>query len=67
MDRSAGPAFDHYDGARYLLDNSDVAADVDANLADFLGSRTNGANEGRIAYDTSGQEIESTIPIGITP
>ena len=74
--RSAGPAFDHYDGARYLRDNPDVAAYVDANVADFLGSRTNGAiahyviygaNEGRIAYDISGQEIESTILIGIAP
>lgn len=74
--RSAGPAFDEYDGDRYLLDNPDVAAYVDAHVADFLGSRSNGAiahyviygaNEGRTAYDAIGQEIESTILIGIGP
>ncbi len=65
--RSAGPAFDHFDGNRYLTDWPDVAAYVDANLPAFLGSRTNGAiahfiiygaNEQRTAYDTGGALID---------
>ncbi|MFO1199563.1 MAG: hypothetical protein U1E86_21605 [Burkholderiaceae bacterium] len=65
--RSAGPAFDHFDGNRYLTDWPDVAAYVDANLPAFLGSRTNGAiahfiiygaNEQRTAYDTDGTLID---------
>jgi hypothetical protein len=32
--RSAGPKFDQFNGARYLSDNPDVAAYVDANVAD---------------------------------
>ncbi|MFO1196653.1 MAG: hypothetical protein U1E86_06730 [Burkholderiaceae bacterium] len=65
--RSAGPKFDHFDGARYLADWPDVAAYVDANLPAFLGSRTNGAiahyviygaNEQRSAYDTSGGAVD---------
>jgi len=65
--RSAGPRFDHFDGNRYLADNPDVAAYVDANLAGFLGSRTNGAiahfiiygaNEQRVAYDTTGVLVD---------
>lgn len=72
--RSAGPMFDHYDGSRYLADNPDVGAYVDAYAADFLGSRTNGAiahyviygaDEGRVAYDTSGNQIESAVLIGV--
>ena len=68
--RSAGPIFDAYDGNRYLTDNPDVAAYVDAYVGDFLGSRTNGAiahfviygaEEGRKAYDTAGNEIEMGI------
>lgn len=64
--RSAGPLFDQFDGNRYLQDNPDVAGYVDANVADFLGSRTNGAIahfaiygelEGRVAHDTSGAVI----------
>jgi len=71
--RSAGPMFDHYDGNRYLADYPDVAAYVDAYVADFLGSRTNGAiahyviygaNEGRVAYDTSGAVIDPVILVG---
>lgn len=71
--RSAGPAFDHYDGARYLADNPDVAAYVDAYVADFLGSRSNGAiahyviygaNEGRNAYDVTGHLLDQVILIG---
>ena len=65
--RSVGPRFDHFDGNRYLADNPDVAAYVDANLAGFLGSRTNGAiahfiiygaNEQRVAYDTTGVLVD---------
>jgi hypothetical protein len=71
--RSAGPIFDKFDGTKYLKDNTDVAAYVDAFVADFLGSRSNGAiahyviygaNEGRTAYDTAGQVIEQVILIG---
>jgi len=65
--RSAGPKFDQFDGNRYLTDNPDVAAYVDAYVADFLGSRTNGAiahyviygqHEQRLAYDLVGQQIK---------
>ena len=72
--RSAGPTFDKYDGTRYLKDNPDVAAYVDAYVADFLGSRSNGAiahyviygaAEGRVAYDTAGVAIEQAILIGV--
>jgi hypothetical protein len=72
--RSAGPTFDKYDGTRYLKDNPDVAAYVDAYVADFLGSRSNGAiahyviygaAEGRVAYDTAGVAIEQAILVGI--
>ena len=64
--RSAGPVLDTFDGARYLRDNPDVAAYVDAHLGDFLGSRSNGAiahyviygaGEGRAAYDAAGAAI----------
>ncbi len=74
--RSAGPAFDKYDGARYLEDNPDVAAYVDAYVNDFLGSRSNGAiahyiiygsAEGRVAYDTSGAPIAQAVLIGAEP
>ena len=59
--------FDQFNGARYLTDNPDVAAYVDANVADFLGSRSNGAiahfviygaNEQRAAYDGAGQPTD---------
>jgi hypothetical protein len=65
--RSAGPKFDHFDGDRYLSGNPDVAAYVDGNLGDFLGSRSNGAMahfpiygaaEGRTAVDLAGQPID---------
>ena len=65
--RSAGPDFDGFNGTRYLANNGDVAGYVDANIADFLGSRTNGAiahfiiygaNEGRLAYDVDGTLID---------
>ena len=58
---------DSFDGNRYLTDNPDVAAYVDAYVADFLGSRTNGAiahyviygqNEARLAYDAGGAGID---------
>ena len=64
--RAPGPAFATFDGTRYLRDNPDVAAYVDAYVDDFLGSRSNGAiahyilygaNEQRIAYDHAGQAI----------
>ncbi len=65
--RSAGPKFDRFDGQRYLAENTDVAAYVDASIADFLGSRTNGAiahcviygaNEQRAAFDAAGTQIK---------
>jgi hypothetical protein len=71
--RSAGPIFDKYDGNRYLKDNPDVAAYVDANVKDFLGSRVNGAiahyiiygaNESRTGYDSNGQAIDQVILVG---
>ena len=71
--RSAAPSFDGFDGAKYLSDNPDVAAYVDGHLADFLGSRSNGAiahyviyggNEGRLAYDANGAAIEQAVLIG---
>ena len=73
--RSAGPKFDKFDGNRYLTDNPDVAAYVDAHLPDFLGSRSNGAiahyviygqHELRLAYDLVGQQIDLgyTIDLG---
>ena len=64
--RAPGPIFDTFDGNRYLADNPDVAAYVDANVADFLGSRSNGAiahyliygaAEQRLSYDTAGQPV----------
>jgi hypothetical protein len=72
--RSASSVYDQYDGARYLRDNPDVGAYVDGNLATFLGSRTNGAiahyiiygaDEGRLAYTTESNAIESALLIGI--
>ena len=65
--RSAGPKFDTFDGERYLRENTDVAAYVDAFINDFLGSRTNGAiahfiiygaDEGRSGFQTSGAPID---------
>ena len=71
--RSAGSTFDKYDGDRYLRENPDVAAYVDANVKDFLGSRVNGAiahyiiygaNESRTGYDSNGQAIDQVILVG---
>ena len=73
--RSPGPIFDRFDGARYLADNSDVASYVDANLNDFLNSRSNGAlahfiifgaNEGRKGFDLAGQalDLDYTVLLG---
>ncbi len=65
--RAAGPAVGAFDGNRYLADNPDVAAYVDAFIGDFLGSRTNGAiahyviygaAEGRVGYDSAGGAID---------
>ena len=65
--RSPGPLFERFDGNRYLAQNPDVAAYVDAFIDDFLGSRTNGAiahyilfgaAEGRQAIDLVGQSID---------
>lgn len=64
--RSPGPQFDRFDGARYLAENPDVAVYVDANVDDFLGSRSNGAiahyviygsHEQRLAYDLDGAQL----------
>jgi serralysin len=65
--RSPGPRFDDFDGARYLRDYPDVAAYVNGNLGDFLGSQTNGAiahyllfgaNEQRLAFDSHGAAVD---------
>jgi len=65
--RAAGPKFDRFDGARYLAENPDVSAYVNAHLTDFLGSPTNGAiahfliygqNERRTAHDDHGAVID---------
>ncbi len=65
--RAPGPDFAAFDGARYLRENPDVAAYVDAYLHDFLGSRTNGAiahyilygaEEQRPAYDLASHAID---------
>ena len=70
--RSAGPMFDKFDGTRYLRENPDVGAYVDAYVKDFLGSRINGAiahyiiygaNESRKTYDTLGQLIDTSFTI----
>jgi hypothetical protein len=72
--RSAGPMFNQYDGNRYLAENPDVGAYVDGNLAAFLGSRSNGAiahyiiygaDEGRVAFDLNGAQLETAVLIGI--
>ncbi len=71
--RSASSVYNQYDGARYLRDNPDVATYVDGNLATFLGSRTNGAiahyiiygaDEGRLAFTTTGTQVEPAVIIG---
>ena len=55
-----------FDGERYLSENPDVAAYINANLDDFGGSELNGASahyikfgsaEGRLAYTTAGSPI----------
>lgn len=65
--RSPGGQFDAFDGARYLQENPDVAAYVNANLPDFLGSATNGAiahfliygiHEERSVFDVTGNPID---------
>jgi len=65
--RSPGPRFQRFDGDRYLGENPDVAAYVDAHLPDFLGSRTNGAiahfliygaDEQRAVFETTGSPID---------
>jgi Ca2+-binding RTX toxin-like protein len=72
--RSAGPMFDQYDGNRYLAENPDVGAYVDGNLSAFLGSRSNGAiahyiiygaDEGRVAFNLNGAQLETAVLIGI--
>ena len=73
--RSAGPIFDKFDGNAYLTANPDVANYVDAFVKDFLGSRTNGAiahyviygaNEGRVAHDTTGALISADFTVEAT-
>ncbi len=65
--RATNTRLAQFDGERYLDDNPDVAAYVDANLASFLGSRDNGAiahfliygaGEQRAAFDNSGQAFD---------
>ncbi len=72
--RSASAIYDSYDGARYLKENPDVAGYVNANLNAFLGSSSNGAtahyiiygaDEGRIAHQLSGDQIETAFIIGV--
>lgn len=73
--RSPGPMFDRFDGDRYLADNPDVAAYVEARMSDFLGYRVNGAiahfiiygaAEGRVMVDLMGQPInlDYTVDLG---
>ncbi len=73
--RSPGPVFDRFDGDAYLRENPDVAGYVDAHVADFLGSRSNGAiahyilygaAEAREAVDIVGQPIalDYTVDLG---
>jgi len=73
--RSAGPIFDKFDGNAYLAANLDVEEYVDGNVKDFLGNRTNGAiahyviygaNEGRVAHDTTGAVIPADFTIEAT-
>ena len=59
--RAAGPTFDRFDGARYLADNPDVAAYVDAFIGDFLGSRTNGAIAHYVTYGAGEQRVAWTL------
>ena len=72
--RSAGTRYHAFDGNDYLARNPDVAAYVDAHVADFLGSRSNGAiahyiiygaNEGRIAVDATGMAIDNSLLVGV--
>lgn len=58
-----------FDGSRYLRDNPDVAAYVNANINSFGGSQTNGAiahyvkfgaNEGRQGYQVDGDSVPFT-------
>lgn len=65
--RSPGPDFHRFDGDRYLAENPDVAAYVDVNVGDFLGSRSNGAiahyviygsHEQRLAFDLDAQPVD---------
>lgn len=66
--RAPSARFQAFDGPRYLTENPDVAAFVNANLPAFLGSATNGAiahlllygtDELRPAYTTTGTMILS--------
>ena len=68
--RATNTRLAQFDGERYLDDNPDVAAYVDANLSSFLGSRDNGAiahfmiygaQEQRAAFDDSGVKLDDIL------
>lgn len=68
--RAAVLGLNNFNGARYLAENPDVAAYVNAHLPDFLGSVSNGAlahyvkfgaSEQRVAFDLSGGTIQLDI------
>ncbi|MER2538975.1 MAG: hypothetical protein ABTQ26_07020, partial [Azonexus sp.] len=68
--RAPSLALAQFDGVRYLADNPDVAAYVNANLGQFGGSVTNGsiahyvkfgALEARQGFDTSGQLVPFSV------
>ncbi len=72
--RAAGSLLENFNGARYLADNPDVAAYVDAHSADFQGSRSNGAlahfliygsAEGREAVDMSGARLTLDVNLDL--
>ncbi len=74
--RAPGAVFTGFDGARYLTENPDVAAYVDAYVEDFLGSRGNGAiahyilygaHESRVAHDAGGQVIQLGYEFDLGP
>ena len=68
--RAPSSALAQFDGVRYLADNPDVAAYVNANLGQFGGSVTNGsiahyvkfgALEARQGFDMSGQLVPFSV------
>lgn len=74
--RAPSAVLEGFSGTRYLADNPDVAAYVNANLAQFGGSVTNGAIahfvkfgalEARQAFDVSGNLLPFTVYPATSP